>query len=151
MDLTKHTTLNKDCMWFPVIILKKNLSANNSSWSVTLLINFIWGSTVGNGLTYLCNVCCVPAPCTPHNLVTYVECKNQVGSVSWSPSDGANMYTATAIGNDGHTHLCVTNGTSCTWEDLHCGEIYNVTVTANDSRCTSTRSNSTFIHMGKTL
>ncbi|XP_051768215.1 fibronectin isoform X5 [Ctenopharyngodon idella] len=87
------------------------------------------------------------APCTPHNLVTYVECKNQVGSVSWGPSDGANMYTATAIGNDGHTHLCVTNGTSCTWEDLHCGEIYNVTVTANDSRCTSTRSNSTFIHM----
>ncbi|KTF95187.1 hypothetical protein cypCar_00023202, partial [Cyprinus carpio] len=87
------------------------------------------------------------APCTPLNLVTYFECDNQLGSVSWGPSDGANMYTATAVGEDGHTHLCVTNGTSCTWEDLHCGEIYNVTVTANDSRCTSARSNSTTIHM----
>uniref|UniRef100_A0A8C1ZR06 Fibronectin type III domain-containing protein 7 n=1 Tax=Cyprinus carpio TaxID=7962 RepID=A0A8C1ZR06_CYPCA len=87
------------------------------------------------------------APCTPLNLVTYEECNNQLGSVSWGPSDGANMYTATAVGRDGLTHLCVTNGTSCTWEDLHCGEIYNVTVTANDSHCTSARSNSTTIHM----
>uniref|UniRef100_A0A9J8D0Q5 Fibronectin type III domain-containing protein 7 n=1 Tax=Cyprinus carpio carpio TaxID=630221 RepID=A0A9J8D0Q5_CYPCA len=87
------------------------------------------------------------APCTPLNLVTYEECNNQLGSVSWGPSDGANMYTATAVGRDGLTHLCVTNGTSCTWEDLHCGEIYNITVTANDSHCTSARSNSTTIHM----
>ncbi|KAK2900552.1 hypothetical protein Q8A67_008667 [Cirrhinus molitorella] len=87
------------------------------------------------------------APCTPLHLVTYIECENQLGSVSWGPSDGANMYTATAVGADGHTHLCVTNGTSCTWENLHCGEIYNVTVTANDSRCASARSNSTIIHM----
>ncbi|XP_026061504.1 fibronectin [Carassius auratus] len=87
------------------------------------------------------------APCTPLNLVTYFECDNQLGSVSWGTSDGANMYTATAVGEDGNTHLCVTNWTSCTWEDLHCGEIYNVTVTANDSRCTSARSNSTTIHM----
>ncbi|XP_056598960.1 fibronectin type III domain-containing protein 7-like [Triplophysa dalaica] len=57
------------------------------------------------------------------------------------------MYTATATGPDGHTHLCVTNETRCTWEDLHCGETYNVTVTANDSRCTSPRSNTTYIHM----
>lgn len=105
---------------------------------------------VRNKLTYICNVCCHAAPCTPLNLVTYFECDNQLGSVSWGPSDGANMYTATAVGVDGHTHLCVTNGTSCTWEDLHCGEIYNVTVTANDSRCTSARRNSTIIHMGRT-
>ncbi|KAI7809537.1 hypothetical protein IRJ41_010869 [Triplophysa rosa] len=86
------------------------------------------------------------APCAPLDLVTYVECTDQTGAVSWGSSDGANMYTATATGQDGHTHLCVTNGTSCTWEDLHCGETYNVTVTANDSRCTSPRSNATYIH-----
>lgn len=138
MHSIKSTILHKDCMWFPVIFLFLCLSI----WFEAVLYEMGW-------LTFV--MCCDPAPCTPHNLVTHVECNNQLGSVSWGPSDGANMYTAKATGNDGHTHLCVTNGTSCTWEDLHCGEIYNVSVTANDSRCTSTRSNSTYIHMGKTL
>ncbi len=140
---TKHksTSINTKAVCNFLFKKKRELIANNS---------VIWVSMVGSELTYLSNVYCDPAPCTPLNLVTYFECDNQLGSVSWGPSDGANMYTATAVGEDGHSHLCVTNGTSCTWENLHCGEIYTVTVTANDSRCTSARSNSTTIHMGKT-
>ncbi|XP_077077959.1 uncharacterized protein fndc7rs1 [Siphateles boraxobius] len=127
-------------------------NTTSTSLSVSLLCGQSYNVTVQGQEAYCDSPLSAPvvfrlAPCTPHNLVTHVECNSQVGSVIWGSSDGANMYTATATGNDGHTHLCITNGTSCTWEDLHCGEVYNVTVTANDSHCTSKRSNSTYIHM----
>ena len=70
-----------------------------------------------------------------------------MGSVSWGPSDGAETYVAIATGLDGHTHQCLTNGTACTWSDLHCGEEYTVVVRAKDGNCTSPPSNSSVIYM----
>nr|XP_046264816.1 mucin-4-like [Scatophagus argus] len=86
-------------------------------------------------------------PCIPHDVTTYTQCEFNVGSVSWGPSDGAETYVAVATGLDGHTHLCLTNTTSCTWNDLHCGEEYTVVVRAKDDNCTSLPSNSSVIHM----
>lgn len=88
------------------------------------------------------------APCIPQDVTTYVQCESKVGSVSWGPSDGAESYIVTATGLDGHTHQCLTNTTSCTWNDLHCGEDYTVVVRAKDDNCTSLPSNSSVIHMG---
>lgn len=88
-----------------------------------------------------------PAPCTPRDLTTYVQCELSTGSVSWGSSDGAETYTATATGLDGHAHPCHTNATYCSWDDLHCGEEYTVVVTANTDNCTSRASNSTLISM----
>ncbi|XP_037642392.1 tenascin-N-like [Sebastes umbrosus] len=88
------------------------------------------------------------SPCIPHHVTTYVQCKSNVGSVSWGPSDGAEAYVAVATGLDGHTHPCLTtNTTSCTWSDLHCGEEYTVVVRAKCGNCTSLPSNSSVIHM----
>ncbi|KAJ8376161.1 hypothetical protein SKAU_G00067410 [Synaphobranchus kaupii] len=87
------------------------------------------------------------APCVPQYVETYVQCEDSVGSVSWMGSDGAESYTAVAVGQDKHTHMCTTNGTTCTWSDLHCAEIYTVHVIANDYLCTSVPSNGTVIHM----
>uniref|UniRef100_A0A674DRB0 Uncharacterized LOC115157442 n=1 Tax=Salmo trutta TaxID=8032 RepID=A0A674DRB0_SALTR len=87
------------------------------------------------------------APCVPQAVETYVECGASIGSVSWMPSDGADTYTAIAIGRDAHTHPCVTNNTSCTWSNLHCGEEYTVHVTSGDDICTSSPGNSTIIQM----
>lgn len=89
-----------------------------------------------------------PAPCIPRHLTTYVQCQSTVGSVSWGPSDGAKSYVAAATGLDGHTHLCLSNTTSCTWNKLHCGEEYTVVVRAQDDNCTSPPSNSSVIYMG---
>ncbi|KAM9719839.1 uncharacterized protein fndc7rs1 [Menidia menidia] len=90
-------------------------------------------------------------PCTPRGVTTSTQCEFDGGSVSWSPSDGADSYVATATALDGHSHRCLTNTTSCTWDDLHCGEEYSVVVTAKDENCTSLPSNSSIIHMGACL
>lgn len=88
------------------------------------------------------------APCIPRDVTTDGQCEFDRGSVRWGPSDGAESYIAVATGHDGHRHMCLTNTTSCTWSDLHCGEEYTVVVRAKDSNCTSLASNSSVIHMG---
>nr|XP_046247875.1 uncharacterized protein LOC124060678 [Scatophagus argus] len=86
-------------------------------------------------------------PCVPEHVQSFTHCENNLGSVSWAKSDGAESYMAIAVGLDGHTHMCTTNTTSCTWDDLHCGEQYTVHVIANDYLCSSMPSNSTLIRM----
>ncbi|XP_041848242.1 uncharacterized protein LOC121644412 [Melanotaenia boesemani] len=86
-------------------------------------------------------------PCVPWKLATYKQCEFNTGSVSWWPSDGAQSYVAIATGHDGHTHHCLTNTTSCTWNNLHCGEEYSVVVRAKADNCTSLPSNSSIIQM----
>ncbi|XP_030607408.1 fibronectin type III domain-containing protein 7-like [Archocentrus centrarchus] len=86
-------------------------------------------------------------PCIPRDVATNVECEFNVGSVSWRPADSAQTYIAVATGLDGHTHHCISNTTSCTWNDLHCGDEYTVVVRAKRHNCTSLPSNSSVIHM----
>lgn len=93
--------------------------------------------------------CFSVAPCAPYNVETFAQCEDNLAAVSWAASDGADIYTAIAVGKDGHTHVCVTNTTNCIWEDLHCSEIYTVHVIANSHACSSEPSNSTTIRMGE--
>ncbi|XP_054888996.1 serine-rich adhesin for platelets-like [Poeciliopsis prolifica] len=86
-------------------------------------------------------------PCVPRDVVTSLQCNFNVGSVSWAPSDGAESYIARATGLDGHTHLCTTNTTSCSWTDLHCGEQYKIVVGAKADNCTRTSKTSSTIYM----
>ncbi|XP_057183469.1 G surface protein, allelic form 156-like [Triplophysa rosa] len=86
-------------------------------------------------------------PCAPYNVETFAQCEDNLAAASWAASDGADIYTAIAVGEDGHTHVCVTNTTNCIWDDLHCSEIYTVHVIANSQACSSAPSNSTTIHM----
>lgn len=88
-------------------------------------------------------------PCVPMNVQSFTRCENSLGSVSWSMKAQAERYMAIAIGKDGQTHGCITNNTICTWNDLHCGEVYTVNVIAYEYSCTSMPSNSTTIRMGK--
>ncbi|XP_023191873.1 uncharacterized protein LOC111608990 [Xiphophorus maculatus] len=86
-------------------------------------------------------------PCVPLDVVTSAQCKFNVGSVSWAPSNGAESYVARATGLDGHTHLCTTNTTSCSWTALHCGEQYKIVVGAKADNCTRMSNNSSVIYM----
>ncbi|MEQ2170475.1 hypothetical protein GOODEAATRI_000588, partial [Goodea atripinnis] len=78
---------------------------------------------------------------------SYTRCENSLGSISWTMYAKAESYLAIAVAEDGHIHECTTNTTKCTWNDLHCGEIYTVNVIALDYQCTSMPSNSTTIRM----
>lgn len=93
--------------------------------------------------------CFSVAPCAPYNVETFAQCEDNLAAVSWAASDGADIYNANAVGEDGHTHICVTNTTNCIWDDLHCSEIYTVHVIAYSQDCNSAPSNSTTIRMGK--
>ncbi|XP_028299544.1 fibronectin type III domain-containing protein 7-like [Gouania willdenowi] len=67
-------------------------------------------------------------PCTPTNLI--LEPKNSSGvSVSWTATNRAAAYTASADG-DGGWFSCSTNGSSCDITDLLCGSTYEVSVSA---------------------
>lgn len=88
-------------------------------------------------------------PCIPEHVQSFSHCENNLGLVSWASSDGADSYVAFAVAQDGHIHMCTTSTTNCTWDDLHCGERYNVHVVANDYLCSSMPSNSTSLRMGK--
>lgn len=81
---------------------------------------------------------------------SFTHCENNLGLVSWSASDGAEAYKAIAVGEDGHSHECLTDITTCSWDDLHCGDVYTVHVVARDGVCLSEPSQTTTIRMGKT-
>uniref|UniRef100_A0A8C5GA05 Fibronectin type-III domain-containing protein n=1 Tax=Gouania willdenowi TaxID=441366 RepID=A0A8C5GA05_GOUWI len=86
-------------------------------------------------------------PCIPEYLQIFTSCEDSMGGVSWVMSSEAETYLAVAVGEDGHTHECTSNSTSCIWDDLHCGDVYTVYVIANDYLCTSLPSNSTTLSM----
>ncbi|XP_054646058.1 uncharacterized protein LOC129188936 [Dunckerocampus dactyliophorus] len=90
-------------------------------------------------------------PCVPQHVQSHTHCEDKIGSVSWADTDGAEYYLAIAVGEDGHTHMCTTVNTSCTWDDLHCGERYTVHIIADDDMCSSMPSNSTTIQMASCI
>ncbi|KAM7379234.1 hypothetical protein PAMP_004799 [Pampus punctatissimus] len=74
-------------------------------------------------------------PCAPENVSATLVCFNHSALVSWVGSPSAVGYNVTATGQDGHTHHCRTNTTSCQLPDIHCGEIYGITVTPYSESC----------------
>ncbi|XP_060750588.1 fibronectin type III domain-containing protein 7-like [Tachysurus vachellii] len=88
------------------------------------------------------------APCVPIGVNTFIQCEDNIASISWTGSDGAVSYTAVAEGQTlGGTYTCTSNTTVCTWTNLSCGETYIARVVANDLRCRSIPSNNTTIRM----
>ncbi|XP_072294150.1 uncharacterized protein fndc7b [Eucyclogobius newberryi] len=90
-------------------------------------------------------------PCVPRDVKSYTACENNIGAVSWAPADGADFYLAFAVGESGSTNNCTTNETSCTWDDLQCGDVYEVVVMAFNEECESLESNTTYIRMASCI
>ncbi|KAM8930644.1 uncharacterized protein RCH25_006549 [Pelodytes ibericus] len=82
------------------------------------------------------------APCSPLNLIATPQCPVIGASASWESSAGAKSYITAFTGPDGDGASCNTSDTSCSVSGLHCGQIYNVTVTAFDNNCHSLTTNS---------
>lgn len=87
--------------------------------------------------------------CAPGNIAVSPACEGN-STVSWSPVMGADMYIATAMADDGHTHTCSSNYLdSCNFTDLHCGETYAVTVVSVDRGCWSEPSSAVQLRTGE--
>lgn len=74
-----------------------------------------------------------PVPCAPRNVSATLVYLTHSALVSWVGS--AVGYNVTLTGQDGHTHHCQTNSSSCEIPDIHCGETYNITVTPFSETC----------------
>lgn len=64
-------------------------------------------------------------------------CSTDTGVVSWEEEEGVSSYMVQAFGPDGHKPTCSNTTTSCQLPDMHCGQLYNLTVTAKDEQCDS--------------
>lgn len=66
-----------------------------------------------------------------------MACSEDVGVVSWEGGEGVSSYLVQAFGPDGHMAACNSTTTSCPLPSMHCGQLYNLTVTAQDGQCDS--------------
>ncbi|XP_040215776.1 uncharacterized protein LOC120945574 isoform X2 [Rana temporaria] len=77
-------------------------------------------------------------PCNPTNVLATIDCSSaDLINVTWAPSKGAMSYVVTAKGDDGHTLSCSTTTSTCDIKDVHCGDIYSISVTAWSIDCSS--------------
>lgn len=80
-------------------------------------------------------ICLSVVPCVPQKVTAEMVCGNDTGLVMWEEEEGVSSYTVKAFGPDGHKTGCMSTETSCQLPSLHCGQLYNLTVTAQDGRC----------------
>lgn len=76
-------------------------------------------------------------PCPVSSMEAMLDCELNSVTVSWHPSVGALSYVAEMTAASGHSARCAANQTNCMVSSLHCGEDYNVTVTAVGESCNS--------------
>uniref|UniRef100_A0A673KP97 Fibronectin type III domain containing 7, related sequence 4 n=2 Tax=Sinocyclocheilus rhinocerous TaxID=307959 RepID=A0A673KP97_9TELE len=77
------------------------------------------------------------APCQPSSVQANTDCQSKDVFVSWNPSYVAQSYLLTAVGRNGDLKTCNTSNNNCTLTDLHCSNIYHVSVLASNENCTS--------------
>jgi len=87
-------------------------------------------------LTLLFIYTCVSVvPCVPQKVTAEMVCSSDTGVVSWEEGEDVSSYKVQAFGPDGHKTECHSTETSCELPSMHCGQLYNLTVTAQDGRC----------------
>lgn len=89
----------------------------------------------------------VPEPCVPSHISTQYTLS--IGQVSWDPSAGASHYAVTGVTSQGMTVGCETSDTFCPMLGMACSQMYNVSVTAHNSACSTTSLESVAIQTGE--
>uniref|UniRef100_A0A3P8XZQ8 Fibronectin type-III domain-containing protein n=2 Tax=Esox lucius TaxID=8010 RepID=A0A3P8XZQ8_ESOLU len=75
------------------------------------------------------------APCVPSPPVVNLSCSTNIATIAWSRSLGAHLYSVVAHSSVGYSAGCQSAGLSCNLMSLQCGQMYTVSVTAQDSSC----------------
>lgn len=90
-------------------------------------------------------------PCDPANVTSILQCGSNMATVSWDHAAGAVGYTVSVREN--HTQyvtFCRSNATSCLLNQLQCGKVYSLTVTAESATsCNSSGNNSAILKTGR--
>lgn len=89
-------------------------------------------------------ILCSLAPCVPDGVTAVQLCEGNGAAVRWGDSYVATSYQLTATGRDGHVASCNTLVSNCTLANLHCGQPYNLSITASGDNCTSKPNTSSF-------
>lgn len=84
------------------------------------------------------------APCVPDDVTVVQLCEGNGAAVRWRNSYVATSFQLTASGRDGHVASCNTLVNNCTLANLHCGQPYNVSITASGDNCTSKPNTTSF-------
>lgn len=63
------------------------------------------------------------------------EYNQMIGQVLWDMTAGADNYTVEGVTDEGLMVSCITDDNFCAVYDMKCGEMYRVTVTANNDVC----------------
>lgn len=86
-------------------------------------------------MPFFIHTCLSAVPCIPQNVTAEMMCSSDTGVVSWEEGEGVSSYKVQAMGPNGHKAECYSTESSCELPNMHCGQLYNVTVTAQDGRC----------------
>ncbi|XP_029473493.1 fibronectin type III domain-containing protein 7-like [Rhinatrema bivittatum] len=89
------------------------------------------------------------APCIPRNVLTLLNCRTNVATLSWEDAPGAVNYVSTVTSPDGEQHSYNSTEATCDVSDLECGQTYAVTIRALDDQCSSADSATANLQMGK--
>ena len=103
-----------------------------------------WTKTQSSALTdvvselsshlFIC-IHCSLVPCVPQLVTAEMMCSNDTGIVSWEEGEGVSSYLVQAFGPSGHNAMCNSTTASCQLPKMQCGQVYNLTVTAQDGQC----------------
>uniref|UniRef100_A0A667XFF4 Fibronectin type-III domain-containing protein n=1 Tax=Myripristis murdjan TaxID=586833 RepID=A0A667XFF4_9TELE len=77
------------------------------------------------------------APCVPSDVTAVASCEEKGAVVSWAPSKVATSFHLTATARDGEVRTCNNSVNRCVLPDLHCGQLYSISVSASSENCTT--------------
>lgn len=89
-------------------------------------------------------------PCDPVNVTSILQCGSNMATVSWDQAAGAVGYTVSARQDTQLVSSCSSNTTTCQLNQLECGKVYTLTVTAESATtCNSSGNNSAILKTGR--
>uniref|UniRef100_A0A3Q2W6E4 Fibronectin type-III domain-containing protein n=1 Tax=Haplochromis burtoni TaxID=8153 RepID=A0A3Q2W6E4_HAPBU len=74
-------------------------------------------------------------PCKPIGVSASQDCLTSIAVVTWQPSNGSDVYTATMQTDTGVSKMCMSDTNQCSFLDLMCGQNFSVSVTASNQQC----------------
>uniref|UniRef100_A0AAX7TG83 Fibronectin type-III domain-containing protein n=1 Tax=Astatotilapia calliptera TaxID=8154 RepID=A0AAX7TG83_ASTCA len=88
-------------------------------------------------------------PCKPIGVSASQDCLTSIAVVTWQPSNGSDVYTATMQTDTGVSKMCMSDTNKCSFLDLMCGQNFSVSVTASNQQCDVTSGPATSLQSGE--
>lgn len=91
----------------------------------------------------------IPGPCKPMGVSASQDCLTSIAVVTWQPSNGSDVYTATMQTDTGVSEMCMSDTNQCSFPGLMCGHNFSVSVTASNQQCNVTSGPATSLQSGE--